>query len=141
MEPADSAKNQAVRAVTLQFTAVWSRGEIDLVPEIYAEDFVAHFPAGIIRGHEGIKELVMHHRRAFPDWTETIEDLIYESNKIAVRFTSTGTNTGPNMGKPPTHRAVEISELAIYRIDDGRIAEQWVQPDTQSLHRQLYGDG
>jgi predicted ester cyclase len=47
---------------------------------------------------------------------------------------------GPNVGRPPTNRKVEISELAIYRMVDGKIAEQWVNPDTQSLLKQLYGD-
>jgi len=129
-----------VGVVTAQFTEVWNSGNVDLIPEIYANDFVGHFPDGSIRGHDGIRDVVTHHRRAFPDWTEQIEDLVFEGDRVAVRFSSSGTNRGPNRGKPPTNRSVQISEMAIYRILDGKIAEQWVIPDTHSLLQQLYGE-
>ncbi len=108
---------------------------------LYANDFLGHFPGGVVRGHKGIRDVVIDHRRAFPDWAEQIEDIVFEGDSVAVRFSSTGTNHGPNRGKPPTNRSVRISEMAIYRIVDGKIAEQWVIPDTHSLLQQLYGEG
>lgn len=141
MNEADAARTQAVNLITTQNVEIWSRGQVDLIPQIYRDDFVGYFPGGVLRGHDGIRKLVLSHRIAFPDWTETIEDVIVEGDRVAIRFTSTGTNLGPNAGKPPTNRRVEISELAIYRLADGKIAEQWVQPDTLSLQHQLYGDG
>ena len=41
------------------------------------------------------------------------------------------------MGNPPTGNRVEISEVAIFRLRDGRIAEQWVYPDMLSMQQQL----
>lgn len=131
----------AVGVVTAQFTEVWNAGNVDLIPEVYSNDFVGHFPGGDIHGHAGIRDVVTHHRLAFPDWTEQIEDLVFEGDTVAVRFSSTGTNLGPNRGRPATNRSVRISEMAIYRIVDGKIAEQWVVPDTHSLLQQLYGEG
>lgn len=125
--------------VTAQFTEIWNSGKVDLIPQIYNRDFVGHFPGGIIRGHQGIGDVVTNHRRAFPDWSEQIEDVVIEGDRVAVRFNSTGTNQGPNRGRPATNRSVQISEMAIYRIADGKIAEQWVIPDTHSLLQQLYG--
>jgi predicted ester cyclase len=43
-----------------------------------------------------------------------------------ISWTLTGTNTGPLLGRPPTGEAVELSAIAIFRIDEGRIAERWV---------------
>ena len=140
MDSAETLRDLAVRVVTAQFTEVWNSGNVDLIPEIYADDFVGHFPGGAIQGHEGIRDVVTHHRRAFPDWTELIEDIVCEADRVAVRFRSTGTNLGRSRGKPPTNRSVQISEMAIYKIVDGKIAEQWVIPDTHSLLQQLYGD-
>lgn len=140
MKSGDRAREVAINVVTAQFVEVWNAGNISLIPEIYASDFVGHFPGGAIIGHGGIREVVVGHRQAFPDWTEQVEDLVFESDRIAVRFTSTGTNTGPNRGQPPTGRSVRISEMAMYRVFDGKIAEQWVLPDTHSLLQQLYGD-
>ena len=140
MPSGEKSRELALGAVTAQFTEVWNSGNLDLIPEIYADDFVGHFPGGAIHGQEGIRDVVADHRRAFPDWAEQIEDIVFEGDKVAVRFSSSGTNRGPNRGKPPTNRSVRISEMAIYRIVAGRIAEQWVIPDTHSLVHQLYGE-
>lgn len=140
MNSAEGTRDVAVAVVFAQFSEVWNSGKTELIPEIYTDDFVGHFPGGAIHGHDGIGEIVTHHRHAFPDWTEQIEDLVVDGDKVAVRFTSTGTNQGPNRGRPATDRSVQITEMAIYRIVDGRIAEQWVVPDTHSLLQQLYGD-
>ena len=121
---------QAIGLITAQNVEIWSHGNLDLVPQIYSEDYIGHFPGTVIRGHEEIGNLILTHRKAFPDWSEKIEDVVFEGDKIAIRFTSTGTNLGPNVGRPPTNRAVKITELSIYRIADGKIAEQWVNPDT-----------
>jgi hypothetical protein len=79
----------------------------------------------------------MAHRKAFPDWNEEVEDEIMNHDRVAVRFTSRGTNTGDFLGNPPTGNQVEISEVAIFRLLDGKIVEQWVYPDMLSLQRQL----
>lgn len=140
MQLDEKSRDAALSTVTAQFTEVWNSGNLDLIPELYSEDFIGHFPGGAILGQEGIRDVVADHRRAFPDWTEQVEDVVFEGDKIAVRFSSSGTNRGPNRGKPPTDRFVQISEMAIYRIVAGKIAEQWVLPDTHSLLHQLYGD-
>ena len=65
---------------------VWNTGELSAIPEIYAPDFVGHFPKaspfGELRGHSGIRGAIETVRRAFPDWTETIEDIVIEGDKV-----------------------------------------------------------
>lgn len=116
---------------------VWSQGRVDLIEELYAEDFIGHFPTGIARGRQGIRERVEAHRRAFPNWTEEIDDTIAQGNRVVTRFTSRGTNEGVFLGNPPTGREVEISEVAIYRLSEGQIVEQWVYPDMRSMQEQI----
>jgi hypothetical protein len=67
------------------------------------------------------------------------EDVLADGDRMAVRFTSRGTNLGEFLGSPPTGNRVEISEVAIFRLSDGEIVEQWVYPDMRSLQRQLSG--
>ena len=56
---------------------------------------VAHFPAGWqFRGHSGVREVIESARKAFPDWTETIEDIIIEGDKAVSRYESTGVHKG-----------------------------------------------
>ncbi len=120
------------------FSDVWSKGNVELIPALFSESYVGHFPGGdTVRGREGLASAVMAHRKAFPDWTEDVEGVIIDHESIAVRFTSRGTNTGEFLGNPPTGNRVEISEVVIFRLEDQQIAEQWVYPDMLSLQRQL----
>jgi steroid delta-isomerase-like uncharacterized protein len=120
-----------------QHEEVWSKGNIAIIDEIYAPNFVGHFPFGQSGGREELKQMVALHRAAFPDWTEQVEDFVAEGDRIVSRFTSRGTHRGEFRGISPTGREVTIGEVAIYRIADGRIAEQWVFPDVGSLLEQL----
>jgi len=125
---------EVVRAV---FSTVWSEGHVERIPDLFSEHFVGHFPDGTVNGREGLASEVNAHRTAFPDWTEEVEDVIIDRDRVAVRFRSQGTNTGDFLGNPPTGNHVEISEVVIFRLTDGKIAEQWVYPDMLSLQRQL----
>jgi steroid delta-isomerase-like uncharacterized protein len=120
------------------FSDVWSKGKVELIPALFSERYVGHFPGGdTVYGREALASAVMAHRRAFPDWTEDVERVIIDREWLTVRFTSRGTNTGEFLGKAPTGNRVEISEVVIFRLEDGQIAEQWVYPDMLSLQRQL----
>lgn len=123
--------------VEKQHTELWSRGNLALIDACYADDFVGHFPGCVARGHEGIRGQVVGHRTAFPDWGEEILDVIVEGGTVVTRFRSRGTDLGGFMGNPPTGRKIEITEVCVFRIRDGKIAEQWVYPDIVALQGQL----
>jgi steroid delta-isomerase-like uncharacterized protein len=117
---------------------VWSKGNLDILQELYTPDFVCHFIVGPDwHGYDGIREAVSSHRRSFPDWTEHVEDIVAEGDRVVTRFRSRGTQKGEFEGIPPTGRTVEVSEVAIFRLENGRIAEQWGFPDAMGLMRQL----
>ena len=128
--------NKAI--VRLQHEEVWSKGNLAMVDEIYASDFVCHFIVGPEwRGREGVKQQVSRHRTSFPDWDEHIEDIIAEEDKVVTRSTSRGTHKGAFEGIPPTGKQVAIAEVAIFRIADSELVEQWGFPDIQGLLKQL----
>jgi predicted ester cyclase len=93
------------------------------------------------RGIEGIKEVVRKHRISFPDWNEKVDDVIAEGDRVVVRFTSTGTHLGEFEGIAPTGKKVRIQEVAIFRLADGKIVEQWGVPDLHGLLQQLGSGG
>jgi steroid delta-isomerase-like uncharacterized protein len=119
---------------------LWSKGNLDVAAELYSADFVCHFLVGPDwKGIEGIKQEVQQHRLAFPDWSETVDDIIAEGDRVVIRFTSTGTHRGTFQGIAPTGRRVSIREVAIYRLANGKIVEQWGQPDLFGMQQQLSG--
>jgi steroid delta-isomerase-like uncharacterized protein len=77
---------------------------------------------------------------AFPDFHLTVQDLVAEGDRVAVRWTWTGTHNGEFMGAPATGKHVDGAGMGLYRISGSLIAEQWVTEDVTALMRQLSQD-
>lgn len=118
---------------------IWSEGDLDLVDEIVAEDYVEHNPMvpHEARGPADYKESVTMFRTAFPDLTITEEDTIVEGEKVVTRITMEGTHEGEFMGIEPTGRAVESTGIVINRLQDGQLVESWPLADMLSVLQQL----
>jgi len=134
---------EANKAVLLRTEAeVWSKGNLAAVDELYAPDFVCHFVDGIEwRGLTGIKNAVASHRTSFPDWHEQVEDIVAEGDRVVIRIHSTGTQLGAFNGIAPTGKKISIEEIHIFRLEHGKIAEQWGMPDVHGLLEQLNAPG
>lgn len=117
---------------------VWSHGNLSVIEEIWASDFVGHPPAGPdLVGPDALRERVRRHRSIFPDWKEEVSELVAEGDRVAASWISTGTDQGGFGGNPATGKTVRIRETGFYRIADGKIVEQWVLADIFSLQQQL----
>lgn len=75
--------------------------------------------------------------RAFPNAVETIEDILCDGDQVAVRHRFSGTQNGPLGKLPPSGNRATAEYIAIYRIEDGVIAEAWVAWDNLTILRQL----
>lgn len=86
---------------------------------------------------ESFRQRVAAFRTAFPDLDVTTHILLAENDVVAGHFTGRGTHHGLFNGVPPTGRTWEARCTAIYRVEDGRIAEAWVNWDLLALMEQL----
>lgn len=118
---------------------VFNRGNIDLVDELIAPDFVEHeeMPPGTPAGREGNKAATIMLRSAFPDFKATIDDMVAEGDKVVLRLTWSGTQEGEFMGMPLTGKRFSIPVFDILRIDGGKIVEHWGQMDQMAMMQQL----
>jgi steroid delta-isomerase-like uncharacterized protein len=119
------------------FDYVFNKNELGAISDVAAEDFVGHHGSHEIRGQEGLRQLLVMYRIAFPDARITVVDQFAESDKVATRWRLTGTHQGPLMEISPTGRIVAIDGLTVCRIERGKIAEEWTQFDSLGLMRQL----
>ena len=46
---------------------------------------------------------------------------------MMIRWTNSGTNTGPLFGNPPTDKAIVVTGFDLFRISNGKITELWQQ--------------
>ncbi len=114
------------------------RGDMQAVERQLNPDFVDHdVLPGTPPGLESTKEYLISLRRAFPDMRVTIEDMIAEGDRVAVRAIWRGTHVGEFMGMAPTNRHFTMSGMVFWRVHNGKLAERWANLDRLSLLRQL----
>jgi len=106
--------------------------------DCYAPDYRCHSsihpgPIGFDELEAGGQEIV----DAFPDVTVSFEDVFGEGDRLVVRHLFHGTHLAEFKGIPATGKQVTFSGTDIYRLADGRIAEEWAQPDVFAMLRQL----
>ncbi len=120
------------------YTRLWNRWDMACVPEILSEDISFRGSLGDEkRGHRGFIDYVEFIRAAFPDFHNTVEELIAEGDTVVARLTYRGTHAGPLFGVPASGNRIEYAGVAIFRIDGGKIADVWVLGDRHALIGQL----
>ena len=118
---------------------VWSSGDVDALDEILDEDIVAHIPGmpEPVRGREAYKDTVRGYHAAFPDFTAEIHDVIAKGDNVVQHYTVQGTHEGNLMGIEPTGNTVEVSGIAIARVEDGTVVEETNIGDMLGMFQQL----
>ena len=108
-----------------------NRRNVALMDELVSPRFVNRSALpGVPADRDGYKRQVATFVTEFPDIHLTIEDMIVDGDKVAVRLTASGTNR--SVGREATWPAI-----LIFRIDAGKIVERWETRDDLGMMRQL----
>lgn len=75
--------------------------------------------------------------KGFPDFKFTIEDMVGEDDKVAVRYRFDGTHLGEYMGVPPTGKKVFIKNQGFFLIKEGKLEESWRISDMLNFLQQM----
>lgn len=129
-----------IRDLVERFTTeAWNGGNLDLIDELFAPDYVGHDAPRPepVWGPQGMKDFLRMYHRAFSDAEIVLDDVIIAGDKVVTRWTGRGTHDGDLMGISPTGTHVVFTGIRIFRVANGRIAEGWVVWDTFGLMRQL----
>jgi steroid delta-isomerase-like uncharacterized protein len=108
------------KAIVRRFIEAYNKRNLDEFDELLAPDYFDHTSQV---GPEGLKQLMKMAFKAFPDFHETIEDIIAEGDKVWVRITFTGTHSGDWMGIAPTGKKITTEMVDIFRIVNGKLVE------------------
>ena len=135
---AANAQLEANKALVLRAHAeVWNSGNLGAIDELYSPGYVAHWADGEDSDREGLKKVVAEARSAFPDMREDVIHVVAEGDLVVSHFISSGTFTGEMNGLQPSGKKVSRPEIAVHRIADGMIVEQWSVADQLTLMKQL----
>lgn len=115
--------------------------DLTRAPEFIADDSIHHefgdVPADFQRGPRAMATFLNLYLRAFPDLRVHFEDAMADRDRVVTRWRLEGTHTGPLMGIAASGRRVSVEGIRIDRIDNGKIAESWMQLDTLGLLEQI----
>ena len=106
------------------FEDVLGQGRLEKYAESHAKDFVAHGPSRDFTLEEDLA-FARDERRALPDMTMTVNQMVAEGDRVAVYWTASGTNTQAGMGLPATGKKIKVSGITLFRFQDGKIREEW----------------
>ena len=103
------------------------KGNLGIVGEIFATDYVAHAGEKEYSGHSFIKRFAKELRTAIPDMRVVeVKFLAQDVNTIVWQRTLRGTHEVEMRGIPPSGKKVKWVDMVVTRFHNEKIAEEWV---------------
>ena len=127
------------RIVRAFIETAFNQHQADRAAEYMTPDIKWHGGTlGTVEGRENFSGLISAIVSALPDLHNVEQDIIAERDIVAVRAVVEGTHKGDLLGIPASGRHVRWDAVDVYRVADGRIAEEWAADDLLAF---VYGVG
>lgn len=105
--------------------------------DIFAANFVSHMPGQPPLDRTAFEQVLAGFAAGFAGYTHEIHDQIAQGDLVVNRITWSGEHSGEFGGVAATRRSFELGGINMFRIREGRVAEQWAQLDMLSLLQQI----
>lgn len=130
-------QNKAI--VRRYFGELMSDGKMEVIQQIVHPNFAFRIPTlpEPVRGQDGMTGFVTGLRAGFPDIKFTIERIMADGDKVAARWSITGTHKGTFLGIPASNNKIKDQGVDIFRFDGGRIIEIFVNENDLGLLQQM----
>jgi predicted ester cyclase len=126
MSPSSSATIRAANAAYLSLL----RGEGDGISEYFSPEYTAHLTERTLTGgHALVRSVAARFRTAFTDLSLEVEVLVEGADRVAWQRVCRGIHTGALHGFPGSGREIVWRDMVTTRLEEGRIAEEWVISD------------
>lgn len=129
-----------INQLSEQILKLWNEGDMTVLEEIYAPDFVRNLPLGeAADGREAMAAHVAGLRGQYPDLKITIVDKIYDGQTYVSRWRFQGTDLGGTADKtiPPTGKKVDFYGTNIYHLEGDILVDEYVYYDVLGAMQQL----
>jgi len=117
----------------------FGQGDSSVFDELVTDNFIFHALSGdgVDLNKDQLKRTNEGGHVAFSDYSMELVDMIGEDDKVMAIAKRTGTNTGEFLGLPPTGKIVKMFRVALYRVENGKVAEMWGMDDWFGQFQQL----
>jgi predicted ester cyclase len=134
----DQMSSEGNKSAIREFTRVFeNQHNVYGIDHLFASDFKHNFPAPLPAGLAGLKGVGRMMNTAFPDVVVTEMDLIASDDTVVERSSAKATNAAPFQGRPASNAPCHWSEMHIYRMRNGKIAEHWAEVSMLELMTQI----
>ena len=130
-----SADNK--RLVNRIYDEAISSGMYDVINELAAPNFKAHGLPLPVNGPEGFRNSIETFRSGFPDLYMLVEEQIADGDRLSNQGYITGTHRAEFLGVPASGEQIKVNVISIWRFEEGKLAEIWLQLDLLSLMQQI----
>lgn len=130
---------EANKEIVNNFVAALNSHDLDNLDELLSADYQEHNPFApeFPPGPETFKAIAGGILAAFPDVEVTIDYMVAEGELVVTRHTVVATHEGDFNGVPATGNEVTWTELHMFRIEDGQIAEHWAELNVIGILQQI----
>ncbi|MEO1620822.1 MAG: ester cyclase [Cyanobacteria bacterium J06632_3] len=137
--PSPTSPEASKEKSRLFFEGIIAGGRSDLISTLVTPDFTLHFPAlpTPVRGQAALERFANVLRTAFPDIRYTLEREMCDNDMTALRWHMTGTHQGEFRGMPASGNTVTMQGVSLFRLEEGQIAEMWINENDLGLMEQL----
>jgi len=128
------------KAIVMNGIEALDNQEYERLGEFFAEDFKRHCQATPDVEVNSLDEMIGFVKtwyKAFPDMKAEYHMVIAEGDLVAVYATFVGTHEAPMGDIPATGKTMDSETFAIFRVENGKIAESWVTWDNLAVMKQL----
>jgi hypothetical protein len=121
------------KVVLSYFHDVLDGRKIGLLENLFLPDCVIYRPEGIVKGMAGIRGVVERNIAAYSKFETEVDDVFEAGDRVVVRITHRAMGGGVLRSRIGTHdlrdKPVAWGAIAIFRMQHGKIAEEWVNRD------------
>jgi steroid delta-isomerase-like uncharacterized protein len=115
----------------------WNSGDVDSYMELYAENIRLHAGTYDFPDRSAVEGMYKGFHAATSDLRLDIHETIGHEDRLAARYTVTGTHTGELMGIPSTGKQISMTGVTIMHFEDGRVVERWDSDDSAEVFARL----
>lgn len=108
-----------------------------MAEQVLAHQIVSEVEQTVLRTPKDYAEHVREMIEAYGNFSLEIQEFLVQGNKVYVRWKQVGKHVGEIDGFPPTGLPVIEIASAVYKIENEKIAEYWIQIDRSGIQKQL----